>query len=409
MANDKPTMTRTDRNLWNSIVAEAMANLKYNAFAHRALEEGHPEIAQVFQEVAGAEVIHGINHLRVAGDILSTKENLQNVITGEAKEASTLYPRMIKEALDDGHLEAAETLTLAMDREKHHILMFTQAQETLQVKESRRKPVTIEDYNASSASPHGTDQTPAQPSISTAYSAASRELEGERWRVAAFGRIREVVFGAQDGLLSTVALVTSVAVAGIGTDNTLILVAGLAAALSGMVSMSVGAFLSSRSEQEVQRAEIAKEAEELDAHPAEELAELVVLYQREGLRFNQAREMAEHIASDKDLWLRTLVEKELGLSPDIISNPIKDAMAMGAAFIVAALVPIFPYFFIDDGPAIGTSIGAALAGLFVLGMGKGYIVHKSPIVQGMEMLIIGAVAAGIGYGLGIAVPAIINA
>ena len=49
---DPRTLSKTDRNLWNSIVSEAMANLKYNAFAHKALEEGYPEVAQVFQEVA---------------------------------------------------------------------------------------------------------------------------------------------------------------------------------------------------------------------------------------------------------------------------------------------------------------------------------------------------------------------
>ena len=408
MANVERTLTKTDRNLWNAIITEAMANLKYNAFAHRALEEGNPEIAQVFQEVAGAEVIHGINHLRVVGDVNSSQENLRSVVTGEAKEASTLYPRMIKDALDEGRTDAAETLTMAMDRGLHHIEMFSRALEVLEAKEASRQAVPMEEAPTAPLRRPGAPAAMAQPEASApAYRAASRELEVERWRVAAFGRIREVVFGAQDGLLSTVALVTSVAVADVGADNTPILVAGLAAALAGMVSMATGAFLSSRAEQEVQMAEIAKEAEELEVHPGEELAELVVLYQREGMSFSQAREMAEHIASDKDLWLRTLVEKELGLSPDITSNPIKDALTMGPAFIVAAMVPIFPYFFIEGGWAIGASIAGALGGLFVLGMWKGRMVRKAPILQGLEMLTIGAAAAGIGYLLGVVIPEII--
>ena len=131
MANVKRTLTKTDRNLWNAIVGEAIANLKYNAFAHKALEEGHPEVAQVFQEVAGAEIIHGVNHLRVAGDIRSTAENLRSVVAGEAREAATLYPRMIKDALDEDHLDAAETFTMAMDREQHHIEVFSRALEGL--------------------------------------------------------------------------------------------------------------------------------------------------------------------------------------------------------------------------------------------------------------------------------------
>ena len=162
----------------------------------------------------------------------------------------------------------------------------------------------------------GPHRIEAYPEDSPAYRSAARELERERWRVEAFGRIREVVFGAQDGLLSTVALVTAVAVSGVG-GTTGVLVAGLAAALAGMISMASGSFLSSKAERDVQIAEIAKEAEELEAHPGEELAELVVMFQREGLSMREAQDMAEHIASDRDLWLRTMVEKELGLSPEI--------------------------------------------------------------------------------------------
>ena len=116
MKNPDSTMTRTDRNLWNAIVSEAMAHLKYSAYAHKALEEGYPEVAQVFQEVAGAETIHGMNHLRVSGEVRSSVENLKNVVTGESKEISTMYPRMVKDALDDGRMDAADTFTLAMDR-----------------------------------------------------------------------------------------------------------------------------------------------------------------------------------------------------------------------------------------------------------------------------------------------------
>ena len=77
MTSSSSALTKTDKNLWNAIVTEAVANVKYQAFAQQALQEGLPEVAQIFQEVAGAENIHGINHLRVAGDIHSTIENLQ--------------------------------------------------------------------------------------------------------------------------------------------------------------------------------------------------------------------------------------------------------------------------------------------------------------------------------------------
>lgn len=406
MDTETPDLTKTERNLWNAIVGEAMAYLKYNAFAHKALEEGHPEVAQVFQEVAGAETIHGMNHLRVAGEIKSTIDNLRNVTEGETKEFSFMYPRMIRDAQDENRPDAVSSFTLALEREKHHLEVFTRALEQLEalqitVDESANQ---IQQYNEKRPDPATEVPTPT----SETYISATREVDRERFRVANLGRLREVVFGAQDGILSTVALVTAVAV-GVGASGTsTVLVAGLAAALAGMISMATGAYLGSRAEQDVQRSEIAREARELEENPAEELAELVVIFQREGKTFAEAQALAEDISQDKDLWLNTLVEKELGISTEETTNPIKDGLVMGASFIIAALIPILPYLFFKGTAAISISIIGALTGLFVLGMGKGRLVQRSQLLQGLEILAIGAVSAGLGFVLGDLIPRVIN-
>ena len=125
-----------------------------------------------------------------------------------------------------------------------------------------------------------TRKSTTTPSTSVAaeseFPQAVQEVATERWRVAAFGRIREVVFGAQDGLISTLALVTAVAAA--VTDKSTIVIAGFAGALAGMISMGTGTYLGSKAEREVFQAEIEKEAKELEENPAEEMAELVFLY-----------------------------------------------------------------------------------------------------------------------------------
>ena len=413
MATNTPSMTKTERNLWSAIVAEALAHLKYNAYAHRALEEGHPEVAQVFQEVAGAETIHGMNHLRVSGALETTSVNLRTVTEAESKEYSTMYPKMIQDALDEGRQDAADSFALAMDRERHHLEVFTNALELLEAKTAAiaaaGQPQTVAavaPVNAAVAAASSPLNIETDGMTMSDYVSAATEIDRERWRVARLGRLREVVFGAQDGLLSTVALVTGVAVA--VENQTTVLVAGLAAALPGMLSMATGAFLGSRAEQDVQRAEIAREAQELEDNPAEELAELVVLYQREGKTYQEARHLADEIAQDKELWLRTLVEKELGISPDETSSPVKDALTMGIAFILAAIIPIFPHFFLEGGAAISISIAAALTGLFILGVGKGRLVQRSPLLQGLEILTIGAISAGIGFGLGDLIPRLID-
>ena len=433
MPTDVSQLSKTEKNLWNAIVSEALANLKYNAYAHKALEEGLPEVAQVFQEVAGAETIHGINHLRVSGDIGSSLENLRAVTLGESKEFSAIYPRMIKEALEEGQREAADSFSLAMERESHHLDAFTRTMELLESKQAPASdsvratdptpdptPVTDppaapapepagprgQDERAQPAAPPVQESRPKGPTDIETYVIAAMEVDRERWRVASLGRLREVVFGAQDGLLSTVALVTSVAVA-VG-DPSIVLLAGLAAAFAGAVSMATGAFLGSRAELDIQRSEIAREAQELEERPAEELAELVVIFQREGRSYAEAQEMANEIAQDKDLWLRTLVEKEIGISIDETTNPLKDAMVMAASFIVAALLPIIPYLFLEGRLAIAVSVATALTGLFVLGVGKGRLVNKSPLWQGLEILGIGVVSAAIGFALGDVIPRLIT-
>ena len=418
MTADSLKLSKTERNLWNAIVAEALAYLKYNAYAHKALEEGLPEVAQVFQEVAGAETIHGMNHLRVSGDIKDTIENLRTVTVGEAKEFSTVYPRMIQEALDEGNQDAADSFNLALERERHHLSVFNRALELLESKQSGLVTVPTAASATASPAPTAPPEVLASPEAKTVetvpvpstefdtYVSAAMEIDRERWRVASLIRLREVVFGAQDGILSTLALVTSVAVA---VDQTsIILVAGLAGALAGMISMATGAYLGSRAEQDVKRSEIAQEAAELEANPAEELAELTVIFQREGRSYEEARHLADEIAQDKDLWLRTLVEKELGISPDETSNPVKDALVMGTSFVLAAFVPIVPHMVLDGWTAIGVSVAAALVGLFVLGVGKGRLVQRSPILQGLEILGIGAVSAMIGYGLGDGIPRLVT-
>ena len=120
-------MTNTETNLAAAITGEAKARLEYTAFAMQAMQEGHPEIAQLFLEAAGAETIHGISHLRVAGGVGTTMENLDEAANGEDYEIEEMYPRFVREAEEDGHSDAAASFKLALEREKHHRAMFKEA------------------------------------------------------------------------------------------------------------------------------------------------------------------------------------------------------------------------------------------------------------------------------------------
>lgn len=123
-------MNTTETNLQQAITGEARARLEYTAFAMQAMQEGHPEVAQLFLEAAGAETIHGISHLRVAGGITSTLDHLDAAANGENDEIEEMYPRFIREAEAEGRADAAASFRLALERETHHRTMFKGAFQT---------------------------------------------------------------------------------------------------------------------------------------------------------------------------------------------------------------------------------------------------------------------------------------
>lgn len=132
-------MTRTEENLQKAIIGEAKARLEYTAFAMQAMQEGFPEYAQLFMEAAGAETIHGISHLRTAGGIGTTLENLDESANGEDYEIETMYPNFIRQAEVDGRVDAGASFGLALEREKHHRAMFKEAFAAFKAKSAAAK------------------------------------------------------------------------------------------------------------------------------------------------------------------------------------------------------------------------------------------------------------------------------
>ena len=120
-------MTQTDENLKVSFANESQTNIEYLAYAQRAIDEGLMEIAQIFQEAAGAEVVHALSHLKAMGVVKTTRENLKEAAEGESLEIISMYPKFVEEAEREGRQEAAESFRIALEREKHHRAMFRQA------------------------------------------------------------------------------------------------------------------------------------------------------------------------------------------------------------------------------------------------------------------------------------------
>ncbi|UCR87933.1 VIT1/CCC1 transporter family protein [Mycetocola spongiae] len=148
--------------------------------------------------------------------------------------------------------------------------------------------------------------------------------------------LRAGVLGANDGIVSTAALV--VGVAGATTAVAPVLLAGVAGLVGGAVSMALGEYVSVSSQRDSERALIAKETWELETMPEEELAELEEIYRARGLSPETARTVARELTAHDPLAAH--LDAELRLDPGDVANPWAAAGASAVSFTIGALLPL---------------------------------------------------------------------
>jgi VIT1/CCC1 family predicted Fe2+/Mn2+ transporter len=263
----------------------------------------------------------------------------------------------------------------------------------------------------------------------------AEHLARERHEASILSEVREALFGCQDGLTSVLAVVSTVGgatgqpyavlIAGFaamqdGLTSVLavvstvggatgqpyaVLIAGFAAMLAGIFSMAAGEYMSSKSQREIFEAQIASEAEEVDERPGEAEAEVAYMLEEEGLSPEAAGRVARELASSKPVLLKTMVEKELGLSVEDDVNALRGALVMGAAFGIGGLVPILPYLFLDVHSAVYVSVGLAAVTLFGMGVLKSRFTQRNWFRSGLEIFALGAFAGIAGYFFGTLLPA----
>ena len=232
------------------------------------------------------------------------------------------------------------------------------------------------------------------------------QLFAEKERIAARGRIRQFMFGSLDGLLVPLGVVSGVAG---GTSNSkIVVIAGVAEAFAGALSMGAGEYLSGKSEVQVQQAAIRDEEEEIAAIPDIERLEIELLFEHEGLSHDDAALVAGKVTSNRRSWVNTMVEKELGLSAEPEGSAVKNSLAMGASYLVASLVPLGPYLLLAVRPAFVLSVVLTMVALLLIGLVKGRLATMSLWRSALEVVVIGAASAGGGYLLGMLVPHLIG-
>lgn len=231
---------------------------------------------------------------------------------------------------------------------------------------------------------------------------SDEQLYGEKGRIERLSRIREVVFGTLDGLLVPVGVVS--AVAG-GTNSTsAVIIAGLAEAFAGALSMGAGEFISGRSEAQVQKTEVAKELREIHDNPEYELDEMAQLFRHEGVATEDATTLANLLVKYPSAYHKTMVEKELGLQIDPDTVRIPEALTMGVSYIIGSIFPLIAYFFLPIKTALPVSLGLTVLALVAIGIIKGRLASINLVRSALEVVVVGTVSALGGYFLGSVIP-----
>jgi len=208
--------------------------------------------------------------------------------------------------------------------------------------------------------------------------------------------LMDIVIGMSDGL--TVPFALAAGLSGAVKDVHLIVIAGIAEIAAGSIAMGLGGYLAGKTEQDHYNSELRREYEEVKELPHIEKQEVKDFFAELGLSEEVQEKATLEIIKDDDRWVKFMMKHELGLDQPDPKRASKSAFNIGAAYIVGGLVPLSPYFFVDDG-ILGLKLSAVLAiiSLLIFGYFKSKLTGMNPIQGALKVAVIGALAAGMAF------------
>jgi VIT1/CCC1 family predicted Fe2+/Mn2+ transporter len=210
----------------------------------------------------------------------------------------------------------------------------------------------------------------------------------------------DLVYGANDGIITTFAVVAGAT--GANLSSGLIIILGLANLVADGFSMGASSFLSHSSEADFYRAQRKKEEWEVKEFPEIEKEEVRKILQSWGVAKERIEPVMQDIIKDKDRWIDLMMRQELDLHEMDSANPLRHGIATFFAFLVAGVFPLLPYFFFNITQSLQFPIAATATGisLFLVGAARALITTENFLKSGLEMLFVGGVAATLAFTIG---------
>lgn len=226
----------------------------------------------------------------------------------------------------------------------------------------------------------------------------NHELIHEEQHLRSSDTLRDIVIGMSDGL--TVPFALAAGLSGAVNSTGIIIIAGIAEIAAGSIAMGLGGYLAGKTEQDHYNSELKREFYEVENLRHKEVEETKEFFANIGLSEELQQKATEEIARDKKQWVDFMMKYELGLDKPDPRRAGKSALNIGLSYVIGGLVPLSPYFFVDD-PTDGLKISVVvtLLCLFIFGFFKSRITGVNAWWGAIRVTLIGAVAAGAAFGV----------
>jgi VIT1/CCC1 family predicted Fe2+/Mn2+ transporter len=211
-----------------------------------------------------------------------------------------------------------------------------------------------------------------------------------------------MIYGGLDGIITTFAVVAGVA--GAALTGGIVLILGFANLIADGMSMAIGDYLSTKAEREYNEKERERETWEVEHYPEGEKLEMIELYMAKGMSEEDARSMTDILARNKKAWIDVMMVEELGIVQED-ESPVKNALVTFFSFFIFGFIPLAAYVassFIPGIKSISFLLACIMTGitLFILGALKVRVTGRNWLASGLEMLVVGGLAAASAYLIG---------
>src|SRR3989442_577363 len=207
--------------------------------------------------------------------------------------------------------------------------------------------------------------------------------------------LRDVILGGQDGLVNMLGIALGVVAA--GGSNHVLVVTGIAAAITESISMGAVAYTSFGSERDFYLAEKNTEQNEISSQPEEEREEIRGIYAAKGFSGQLLEEVVSTITSNRETWVNTMIDEELHVQPVEEQSLLRSAVIVTVATLIGHLIPLVPFMVVTGTPAIIAAIALSAVTLFGVGVYSAKTLIGDWRKSGLQMVAIGLGAAALAF------------